>query len=263
MTRFTRWHAASAAMALLLVPAAAAGADGSAAPSVPAASAGPHTHAPVEATRWHLHEYRSEDGGMAGAYDGAWMTLRDGLVTGDTGCGTIAGRYALEGDALTLSELSVGVPPCAGDSIAQEMALVGRLPDVASYAFDGGDLWLVDATGGQHLMFIALQGRTWVPMYGGAEPMPAAIVTLAFGPTGVSGQGPCNSYAGPFTQDGASIAIGPLESTRMACPDLELENEFLADLQVARSYAIESGDLVLFDDQGGETRRFAESSTGD
>lgn len=219
---------------------------------------------PFEGTRWHLREFRAEDGGMMGAWDGAWITFADGQVTGSTGCNDLAGSYLFDGSIVSIGISAPTEASCLdGDLVAQEMALLGRLPEATRPVFDGGDLWLFDAQGGQHLRFIALQGRTWVPMYDGAEPMPEGLVTLQFTSTGVTGQGPCNTFGGPFVQDGASIAIGPLESTRMACPDLELENELLSDLQLARSYAIEAGDLVLLDEQGAAIRRFAEASTGD
>jgi heat shock protein HslJ len=260
---------ALAVVSLLVVPAVTLAADGSPGPSAPAGSPVPVTSPapgalPLEGVQWHFREYRAEDGGIAGTQADGWIMLQDGSLSGSTGCNELSGSYTLQGDALTFVEITPTEAACLdGDIAVQEMALLGRLPDVTSFAFDDGDLWLVDAEGGRHLKFISLFGRTWVPVYGGAEPMPDGIVTLEFAEGGVSGQGPCNTYAGPFTMDGASIAIGPIESTRMACPDLDLENQFLSDLQLARSYAFAQGDLVLFDEQDEVLRTFAGASTGD
>jgi heat shock protein HslJ len=59
------------------------------------------------------------------------------------------------------------------------------------------------------------------------------------------------------------LVIGPLASTKMACPDLQLETELLTDLQLARSYGFDSGDLVLLDESGAPIRSFAQAATGD
>lgn len=266
MHRPIRALVAMTALSALLMPmgafaqsAAPASSDGPT-PASPAAD----DHPPFEGTRWHLREFRAEDGGMMGARDGGWVTFADRQVTGSTGCNDLAGSYLFDGSIVSIGISAPTEASCLdGDLVAQEMALLARLPEATRPVFDGGDLWLFDAQGGQHLRFIALQGRTWVPLFDGAEPTPDGDVTVRFTSTGVSGQGPCNIFGGPFLEDGASIAIGPLESTRMACPDLELENQLLSELQTARSYAIESGDLVLSDGQGQPIRRFVSASTGD
>ena len=253
---------ATAAVALL-VPAATLAASpdaGSPAPSAPPSA----THAPVEGTRWHLRTYQAEDGGLAGpAYD-ALITLADGTISGTTGCNDLGGSYTLDGGSLVLTDVSPSEATCLdGDIVAQEMAIVAQLPEIASVAFEGPDMWLLDAGERQALRFLALEGPVWVPLYNGAEPMPEAIVTVEFRDTGVVGQGPCNAFGGPFLHDGSSLVIGPLVSTKTACPDLDLETELLADLELTRSYAIESGDLVLYDETGSAIRSFAQASTGD
>src|SRR5690606_34383886 len=103
---------------------------------------------------------------------------------------------------------------------------------------------------------------TWVPTYSGSEPMPEASVTIRFENGTAFGQGPCNAFTGPFSQDDLAIAIGPFETGREQCPDLGLEGELLADLELARSYDIRSGDLVLLDEQGAPIRTYAVARTG-
>jgi len=254
----TRILVATAAVALLVPLTVVARSPGSGPSGSPDALEAP----PFEGTRWHLREFRAEDGGMMGAWDGGWITFADHQVTGSTGCNDLAGSYLFDGATVSIGISTPTEASCLdGDLVAQEMALLGRLPEATRPVFDGGDLWLFDAQGGQHLRFVALQGRTWVPVYDAAEPMPQGYLTLRFTPTRVHGQGPCNTFGGTLLVDGASIAIRPLESTRVACPDLELEDELLNELQVARSYAIEAGDLVLLDEQDAPVRRFTEAST--
>jgi heat shock protein HslJ len=264
---------AAAPMPFLLLPGAVLAQSedpGSAAPSAaPAASPGVATQLPLEGMRWHLREYRAEDGGMAGASDGAWIRLDGGALTGSTGCNVLAGSYTLEGDTLTFTGITPTEASCLdGDLVAQEMAVLARLPEVVSFAFqpargrDATDLMLVDAGDGAHLAFVSIQGRTYTPMYSGDEPMPEGIVTVRFENGMASGQGPCNAFSGPFTQDDLSIAIGPLETAGKACPDAELETEFLGDLELARSYDFQFGDLVLLDEEGAPIRTYAVVSTG-
>ncbi len=261
MSRVTPSRAALAAIALLLVPGATL-----AAPDARVASSAPipqavDTHAPLEGIRWHVRAYRAEDGGLAGVAADAWITLVDGSLTGTTGCGDLSGTYGLVGDALTVSDLSTAEPGCLdGDLVAQELAILGRLPAIDRYRFEGTDLRL-EERGQDSLELHALVGPTWVPMYGGAEPMPEGIVSVRFGPGRIAGQGPCNPFGGSFRQDGASISIRPLESTRIACDDLDLEVALLTELQRARTYAFEAGDLVLLDDQGVPIRGFHEAAT--
>jgi heat shock protein HslJ len=251
----------------VLIPAATLAASpdpGDPSPSTDGSPASVAGHAPVEGTRWHLRSYQAEDGGLSGPTYDAWLTLSDGALTGSTGCNDLAGSYTLEGDALTLTGVSPTEATCLdGDIVAQEMSIVAQLPEVASVAFDGPDLWFVDATGNRQLRFHALEGPIWTPVYNGAEPMPAGVVSIEFRDSGVTGQGPCNAFSGPFVHEGASLVIGPLASTKMACPDLQLEAELLTDLQLARSYGFDSGDLVLLDESGAPIRSFAQTAIGD
>ena len=59
-------------------------------------------------------------------------------------------------------------------------------------------------------------------------------VTLEIENTRVSGQGPCNRYFGSVVQSNTgsnSIQLGPLASTKMACPHLSAEHNYFQDLQ--------------------------------
>jgi heat shock protein HslJ len=268
MRRHTPTLITTAAIALLIP--AAAGAAGTPTPSMPASSPAPTATLPLEGMRWHLREYRAEDGGMAGA-SGGWIRLDGGALTGSTGCNDLAGSYAVDGDTLTFSGITPTEASCLdGDLVGQEMAVLARLPQVVRFTFqtarghDATDLVLVDAADGGHLAFKSLQGRTWTPGYVPPEPMPEGYVRIRFEDGTASGQGPCNTFRGPFTQDDLRIAIGPLESSRETCPDLGLETMLLSELQDARSYGFEpSGDLVLYDEQGSPIRAYLEERTGD
>lgn len=56
----------------------------------------------------------------------------------------------------------------------------------------------------------------------------------------------CNSMSFDYTVTGSTkIAFGAVVATRMACPDMELENSFSKNCASFTSYSIESHKLVL------------------
>lgn len=67
--------------------------------------------------------------------------------------------------------------------------------------------------------------------------------------TGFAG---CNNFFGSYERDGASLKFGPVGSTRMSCPDLQisLETEFLKALDKTRAWDIRDNVLLLLDDSG-------------
>ena len=72
---------------------------------------------------------------------------------------------------------------------------------------------------------MTLEGRPFrLLAYADADGRLAAVpdgveVTAAFEDGQVSGKGGCNRYMGPYQRDGDRIALGPLASTMMACPE--------------------------------------------
>jgi heat shock protein HslJ len=212
---------------------------------------------------WFLGSYLAEDGGYTGPASPA--TIRFGAeVSGSTGCNDFHGPWTQDGTDLSIGPLIYSARACTSTNTGQDMAVRASLAEVAGYRLRrDGELDLLDASGNIRLGYRTLEGWTWVPMYGGDEPTPAAIVTVAFLDGTVSGQAPCNQFSAPYTLDGTTLSVGPIATTRMACPDLALEQDYLTTLAAARAWAIDAGDLVLLDAQGGELRRFAAATTGD
>lgn len=71
-------------------------------------------------------------------------------------------------------------------------------------------------------------------------------------PGRVSGAGPCNGFSGRLEGDWPEMAVGPLRSTRRACPALGLEYVFFTALRDMRRGAVRDGLLLLTDDAGRE-----------
>jgi heat shock protein HslJ len=79
----------------------------------------------------------------------------------------------------------------------------------------------------------------------------------------VTGSGGCNSFTGPAVISGASITVGPLASTEMACdgPAGDVEQVYLPNLTAVASYTATADALTMFDDSGEEILVYAAGSS--
>lgn len=66
----------------------------------------------------------------------------------------------------------------------------------------------------------------------------------------VIGHGGCNRFFGSYTQNGQALSFGPLASTRMACPDMTSEYNFLETLKNTRTAEATHLKLILKDEAG-------------
>jgi len=83
--------------------------------------------------------------------------------------------------------------------------------------------------------------------------VPKEVVADArFGEGRVSGSGGCNSFNGAANVSGASLAVGPLAATQMACSGAPavVEAAYLANLARAASFTATPESLSIFDASG-------------
>ena len=108
---------------------------------------------------------------------------------------------------------------------------------------------------------VELTGSAWLAEdVDGAGVIDNAQSTLEFSTDGkVLGRGGCNRYGGTVSLSGASMIVGELFSTKMACVPalMDQETKFLAALQATRSYRMEDTKLVLVDGAGAARLRFS------
>lgn len=64
------------------------------------------------------------------------------------------------------------------------------------------------------------------------------------------GSGGCNRFSGAYTLQDAHLKFGPLAATRMACPDMQIEDRLFALLDQVAGWRIEGGRLSLLDASG-------------
>jgi heat shock protein HslJ len=62
----------------------------------------------------------------------------------------------------------------------------------------------------------------------------------------VSGRAPCNSYSATYVELGESIKFSPIVSTKMACDELSLENQYFEALGKVTSYTISGNHLSFY-----------------
>ncbi len=78
-----------------------------------------------------------------------------------------------------------------------------------------------------------------------------ASVTIDLGQAGqISGRAPCNRYSAKQTAPYPWIEIGPILSTKMACPDLNFESAYFESLAEATLAEVTGPVLILSNTDG-------------
>jgi heat shock protein HslJ len=115
----------------------------------------------------------------------------------------------------------------------------------------GGSTAAAGGTGG------TIDGITWrlssFSSAGTSTNVPAEVAVDALFDSGkVTGTSGCNRYNGSAVVTGATIKIGPLASTQMACigPAADVETAYLANLAKAASFTATADALTMYDAAG-------------
>ncbi|WP_158965389.1 META domain-containing protein [Chachezhania sediminis] len=91
-----------------------------------------------------------------------------------------------------------------------------------------------------------LTGKTWVLQALNGEAFPPSEATLIFGDDGrISGAAPCNQYSAKLQSQPPAFQVGPIASTRMACPEMQEETAFFNALGVVTSMTLDGNNMVL------------------
>ncbi len=99
----------------------------------------------------------------------------------------------------------------------------------------------------------SLEGSEWAPVPAGpAGPAGPAEQFIAFKPNGeIIGHGGCNAFFGHYTQEGQTLTIGALASTKKMCSGImEAESAFMRKLQETRRIEATHLKLSLINAQG-------------
>jgi heat shock protein HslJ len=220
----------------------------------------------LEGPTWILASY--DKAGMStavpdGVYASAVFKKLD--VSGNGGCNVYSGPYKADGATIKVGPLASTMMACGGPQGDVETAFMAAMNSAATYTATADGLTIYDANGTATLVFKAgqpgtLTGPTWhmIAYNNGKQAVVSAEagadVTAVFGTDGqVTGNATCNQYNGPYTAKDDTIKIGPLASTKMACPSDALNTQeiaYLTALQNAATYTIQGTHLELRDADG-------------
>jgi heat shock protein HslJ len=245
---------------LLLLGLAACGSDdGSSSTSSTSSTTRPATSS-LDGTAWSLRDT------AAFGTEGVTVTLEfaDGRVSGTGGCNSYSGPYRAEGSKLTIGpDLTSTRRACAPPADAVEQRYFAALPTVKGFAVQGDTLRLTGAGGTPELEFTradaetALLGKWRVTSLFTGDAIESvragATLTADFRADSVNGDAGCNTFNGGYHAGLSDITIGPLTTTMKACTDEELstqEQQYLAALQLAKSYRIRGEQLELLREGG-------------
>jgi heat shock protein HslJ/uncharacterized membrane protein len=199
---------------------------------------------PLEGTTWRLTS------------DPLTVRFADGRASGFSGCNRFMGGFKRDGDALTVGPLAGTMMACPEPRMAIEKAFLDGLSGSHRVAIAGDRLTLTPASGSP-LVFqaepeLTLEGVTWqvTGFNNGRSAVVSAVtgtsLTLTFENGVVRGSSGCNTFRAPYTSEGNRLSIGAAATTRKACSAegvMEQERKFLAALQTAQVWTVESGAL--------------------
>lgn len=108
-----------------------------------------------------------------------------------------------------------------------------------------------------------LAGSEWRPLTLSGKPFPEGVEAfLQFGDDGgLTGRGGCNRFVGSYEIQGEMLVIGPVASTRMACPEpaMEAEAALFRAFDAVHGFERDGADLTFTDVDGAAVATFAQT----
>ncbi len=231
--------------------------------------AGDSSAAPPElaGTAWNLAVFTHDPGGEKPAVADAPAPLafaEDGTIAGSTGCNRFTGTFTQDGSDVRIMPGPMTQMACVDPVAEQEASLIPAMSQVTTAATAGADLELSDSQGTVLLVYTpgstTLVGSSWqvTGINNGADAVvsseQSAAATAQFGEDGtLTGSGGCNTFNATYTLDGSEgVVIGPIASTKKACPEpvQTTEGQYFAALEASTTYQLEGDALTLRDADG-------------
>ena len=186
----------------------------------------------------------------------------DGKVSGTGGCNGYSAPYEIDGGSISVGDISSTLMLCEGAASAQETTFLAALRGATTWRLGPAGALQLDGAGAilahpaaQAPTSPGASGSGLVGAWDLAELGPTADLahlqpTIEFTAEGrVSGFAGCNTYSGSFTTDGATLTLGPIAMTEMACqrPGSAVESDYLAALSGVTGWAIERDGRLRLD----------------
>jgi heat shock protein HslJ len=239
--------------AISVVMAACSGAPG----------AGGGTGGTITGTNWKLASYDvSGTSTPVPAGVAADARFAADKVAGSGGCNSFSGPAVVTGATIKVGPLASTQMACQPPANDVETAYLANLGKATSFTATAAALTMFGSDGKALLVYAAgpanpLIGNWVVTGFNDGKqavtsPAQGTTLTATFAADQVNGSSGCNTYNGAYTLDGNAVKIGPLATTRMACPQdvMDQETAFLAALQAAITVET-SGANVTLRDAGG------------
>jgi heat shock protein HslJ len=149
--------------------------------------------------------------------------------------GSAPAEFSPSLEALQMFAATFAVDDAAVDAEAEARGAQEEAADPSLGGLAGS--WTLTGWGSPDALTPVLEGTT---------------ITAVFGAEGVGGSGGCNTYGGPFVYDNGALMVGPLASTRRACeqPIMDQEFAFEAAFMAAQTYALDGDTLTITYDGG-------------
>ena len=225
-----------------------------------AACAAPQTREPppkpFTGTRWQLVMEIPVEG------EQPYVRFGDGRVEGFGGCSHFAARYvqdAVGARAIAIGRMQVDKRLCDPSRAAAESSMFDVLQAVSSYSVTGDVLKMdgsagtlrfrastdAQAAGASAPAGAAITGTRWKGVVEASVPE-AAVPWLEFAEGRVAGFTGCNMLSGAWHSEGAAIRVGPLVTTKRACPGAgsEIERKVLEAVNERAALTREGAKLV-------------------
>lgn len=188
------------------------------------------------------------------------MTFAADKMSASTGCNQLSSGYVANGTGITISQGAMTAMACSDELMKQESSFTAALAKVTRFTLNGDSLLLQDASGASLLTLAKavapaakpLEGTTWqLSGVRSGQTVSSVVagssVTMQITGGKLSGRA-CNTFRADVTTSGTTITVGPVASTKMACPSEDLttqEQKVLTLLGAATSYRITGSQLQL------------------
>lgn len=210
----------------------------------------------LKGTSWTVTKIKGDDTIAASQPS---VSFEEGKMNGTSGCNRFFGGYAQEGGSLKFDAIGSTEMHCA-EVADQESAFFDALNEVTAVRKADPGVELTNSAGDALLTLTAkepepdkaLEKTQWtltgivdaeaVSSVVGEKPV---TLTIADGALHASA---CNQINGSVTVDGSTLKVGPLASTRMACPSEEetiQEGAVTSILEAATTFVIEGSTLTV------------------
>jgi len=178
-------------------------------------------------------------------------------LSGTSGCNRYGSPYDTNGSSIQISEIAATAMDCPTPLMEQEAQFLEALPQATTFSVTEDELVMETAVSTltfRKLQPLPLEGTSWhlagIAQDGVViETWMDEGITAVFANGTLSGKTGCNDYSGSYRQDGDSVALSEIGSSKIFCDDERNQREiqFLTALKTAVRYTTSLHNLTLLD----------------